>query len=178
MSYFDNFRKVLYGSKEAIDIIESIQLKYKPIIGTIEFYKIRLIDGEKPHNLSYRLYDTTEYHYLLMMINNVVDPYYDWLLSSQELDSYIDDKYGSKRNDIHHFINLDTDRKVDDFDHKKYQNMIDDGIELPLFISPVTNYAFENNENEKKREIVVISPQDISKVHSDFLHNIGNLKRV
>lgn len=50
-------------------------------------------DGEKPEHIADRVYGESQYHWLVLMANEIYNPYFDWPLSSWELDAYIEDKY-------------------------------------------------------------------------------------
>lgn len=54
-------------------------------------YTIR--DSERPDTLSYRLYERPDLHWMFFLINEMINPYYSWPLSTKDLQSYIDDKY-------------------------------------------------------------------------------------
>jgi hypothetical protein len=50
-------------------------------------------DGEKPEHIAERVYQRPDYHWVVLMSNKIYNPYYDWPLSSQDLDSYVYVKY-------------------------------------------------------------------------------------
>jgi hypothetical protein len=50
-------------------------------------------DGEKPEHISQRVYQRPDYHWIVLMSNKIYNPYYDWPMSSQDLDEYIYIKY-------------------------------------------------------------------------------------
>lgn len=177
MAYFSKFSKILYNpdgtiSNKAVNIMNSIAMKYSPIKDTTLYFYYSIQDGEKPEDVSYRYYDSTEYHWLIILLNNVIDPYYDWLLSSHELDAHITDKYGEDQYGIDHFENLTTGRRVDEYDALAFQDMVDNDIDLPQHISPISIRAYEDEKNELKREIRVIDAiyiDDIVKQFEDIM---------
>lgn len=54
-------------------------------------YTIR--DSERPDTLSYRLYERSDLHWMLFLINEIINPYYSWPLSTKDLQNNIDEKY-------------------------------------------------------------------------------------
>jgi len=50
-------------------------------------------DGERPDTLSYKIYNRSDLHWLILLVNEMHDPYYSWPMSQSQLDSYIDKKY-------------------------------------------------------------------------------------
>jgi len=50
-------------------------------------------DTDRPEFISNRLYDTPDLHWVVMKMNDVVDPYYDLPISEYSLRKYVDVKY-------------------------------------------------------------------------------------
>lgn len=186
MSYFTHFDDIFYNAdkqtfNQAVNILNSVAMKYSPIKDTTLYFYHSIQDGEKPEDISYRFYETTEYHWLIILLNNVVNPYYDWLLDSHEMESHLAQKYGDDQYKIHHFENLTTGRWVDEFDSIAFQDMVDNDIDLPFDISPVSIVAYEGMMNEEKREIRVIDARYIDDIikqfedlmSRDLLNNVG-----
>jgi hypothetical protein len=173
MAFFKYYKKINYdpdniGSIKAVNILNSILLQYAPINDTISYYGYTLLDGEKPEDVSYKLYNTPKYHWTILLLNNIIDPQYDWLLSSHELELYMKEKYQSTLYSIHHFEYLDTGETIDQYNSLQYYDMIENDIDLPYNITGVSNRQYEILENEKKREIRVISQSEIRKVAKNF----------
>lgn len=55
------------------------------------YYDIK--DGERPEQIANRLYGNANYHWLILLANDIVDPYYGWYLSQSTLEQYIQQKY-------------------------------------------------------------------------------------
>lgn len=103
MNFFKRFNKVDYEGKQAINITNSILLRFNNINNTTLYYVYRVTDGETAEIISDNVYGNTKFHWVILLLNRVINPYYDWPLSSQELSSYISNKYNPV-NDIHHFV--------------------------------------------------------------------------
>jgi hypothetical protein len=59
------------------------------------FFPYDISNGERADNFSNRYYDDPFMSWLLYLSNNIVDPYYEWYLQSNELEELIIKKYGS-----------------------------------------------------------------------------------
>ena len=57
------------------------------------YYKASISSSERPEVLAYELYNNSEYHWVLLQLNNVVDPYYDWVLEDYTFDELLRKKY-------------------------------------------------------------------------------------
>lgn len=45
-------------------------------------------DGETPESVSYSFYRTTDWWWVICILNDVYNPFYDWPLSQMEMESY------------------------------------------------------------------------------------------
>jgi hypothetical protein len=59
--------------------------------------------GQTVEQLSFNLYNDSEYYWAILLLNNIIDIHSQWPLSSNELDNYIDTKYGSSVDNIRHW---------------------------------------------------------------------------
>ncbi len=172
MAYFNKFASVLYNvdgtmSSQVTNILSSLALKYSPIKDTTLYFYYPLQDGERPEDVSYKFYETTEHHWFIMLLNDVVNPYFDWLLSSHELEAHVNNKYDVP-DGLHHYENIDTGVWLDDYDTKKLNILIDTGASVPQHITPVSIRAYEDLLNEQKREIKVVDALYIDDIIKQF----------
>lgn len=103
MGYFNNFPVLNYSlsstelkSKVCRDIL--VSTKFFDIVSNAEkraniFVDHIIKDGEKPEHIAYKAYGSSELHWIILLSNQIINPYYDWPLSTRDLDSYIDSHY-------------------------------------------------------------------------------------
>ena len=114
MSFFNQFPTINYDinknktTHEATKILNRVKLrgdisKHIPI-----YYKTSLVTSERPDILAYLEYSDSYLHWVLMIMNSVIDPYYDWVIDENVLESIIDLKYPNST------IILKTDHFDDD----------------------------------------------------------------
>jgi hypothetical protein len=118
--------------------------------------------------MAHKFYGSVDYVWVIIIMNNIVNPYFDWPLSTNELERFLDDKYGSNKDGIHHFINLNTREEVDQYDDTIFRNMIKNSEPLPHLISPVSNYDYEFEINENKRSIKIMNRKHLRGVTEQF----------
>ena len=102
-NYFRNLPKVkydIYGAepnkyRNVTNIMKRISFKPSVIEDISDYYPYRVKDGERPDIIAHQRYGTVAYAYLIMLINNIYDPLFDWPLSSQQFEKYLTNKYGS-----------------------------------------------------------------------------------
>lgn len=50
-------------------------------------------ETDRPDIVAHRIYDDSRVHWVILDLNNMVNPYYDWVLSSVAFDNYVQEKY-------------------------------------------------------------------------------------
>jgi hypothetical protein len=103
--YFNYFEKIPYfldDEKKNLDLITNLSLKFKFDDNFKEnkviFYNYVVGDGETPEIVSYKFYGTPEKHWIILSLNNIIHPQFDWPLPENNLKDYIDKKYKSFTN--------------------------------------------------------------------------------
>ncbi len=77
------------------NIMKRVKFKPEVIEDISEYYPYIVKDGERPDIISYVQYDTVAFAYLILLINDIQDPIFDWPLSTQQFEQFISNKYGS-----------------------------------------------------------------------------------
>ena len=95
MKYFSKVPLVNYGGQSARNLLAKAQLTPKTKQTTTLFYPYTMNADDRIDVLSYKYYDNPDYAWLIWMVNEVVDPYYDMALSEDNFKAYIIKKYGS-----------------------------------------------------------------------------------
>ena len=60
------------------------------------FYPYTVTEGERPDTIAHQYYDDSRYSWLVYMSNAMFDPYYDWPLTTNEFENFINEKYGQR----------------------------------------------------------------------------------
>lgn len=76
------------------NIMKRVKFKTDAVDTLSIYYPYYVQEGERPDIVSNKAYGTVAYTYLILLINNIVDPLFDWPLSAQQFESYIISKYG------------------------------------------------------------------------------------
>ena len=58
------------------------------------FIEYSVKDGERPEHIAERIYGDPSYHWLVLLVNDVIDPYHGWYKSSNAMEQYIQKKHG------------------------------------------------------------------------------------
>ena len=100
-NYFRNIPQVNYdinGTEpnnflSVTNIMKRVKFKPQVIEDIAEYYPYYVKDGERPDIISFQKYETVAYAYLIMLVNNIFDPNFDWPLSAQQFEKYIETSY-------------------------------------------------------------------------------------
>jgi len=159
--YFSQFPVTLYtlDDKASAQYVRNIFLRIsfsediKNKLAIYDEYDIK--EGETPEIVSFNLYGTTEYHWLILHTNDILDPRFEWVLSNKQLSDYVSSKYNNPAG-THHYV--DTDGYI--------VNSSASGA------TPVSNYQYEEDLNETKRRIKVIKPLFVAAIVNEFNRKI------
>jgi hypothetical protein len=101
--YFDLFPKLIYdiaGDRSgSYDIATNLFIRLGILNNiknsTVLYYPYLIQDGDTPEMIADKYYGDPQYHWVVLMMNDVVDPFYDWPLSYEKFNKYLVGKYGS-----------------------------------------------------------------------------------
>lgn len=155
INYFKNFPVVQYGEHAVRNIILKGKIGKNLIQSYDTFYPYTIKTGESPTSLSYDYYGSVEFVWIIFLVNDIVDPYYDWPMDEEVFNQYIVNKYGSlpaamnlsqssyyRNPQYSYWMTSTTYENIDEMDRVGW--------------SPVDNYSYEFIKNEEKRKIKLL----------------------
>lgn len=102
MGYFAKFPRVLYSiNKEGNNpkIVPDMLARVKFIDSIISnqslFFKYEVKAGETPEQIANKVYGDPEKNWIILLVNQCIDPQFDWALGPFEFEKYIKQKYAS-----------------------------------------------------------------------------------
>ena len=150
------------------DILRRVKLRTGIRSGTFLFDNYDVKDGERPEDVAFKLYGDAEYHWIVLMTNNITDRYYQWPLSQPQFQEYITDKYGSGSEDaVHHYEKTQDSGPTSSRDNSHLVECnSDDGD--PSIIS---NRDYEYRKQDEYRQIRILDKRFLD----SFLEEFDNL---
>ena len=102
-NYFTSFPSVQYDTtgkapnqyQTVKNIMKRQKLKASVMEDITAYYPYFVQEGERVDTVSYNYYGTTDFAYLILLINNIIDPLFDWPLSTRDFEAYMINKYGN-----------------------------------------------------------------------------------
>ena len=102
MEYFSTFPTTEYDmgkdnkTRTVTNIMRRVGIRGDFLKLLPTYYKQVLTTDQRPEMAADHLYGEAKNHWVLMHLNNTIDPYYDWIIPYKEMDSYINMKYPNK----------------------------------------------------------------------------------
>ena len=184
--FFSNYPRIAYdisGTNStvpdynvAVNLMIRNKLKTAVENDVAVYYPYIVPEGMRPDVLSFQYYGDTIYTWAIYLMNNIIDPYWEWPLSYKDLRSYLIDKYGSietAKSQIHHYEYTARARAEKtgtsdpvpayklEIDYETYTETAVDEREI------IYSYGYEQDLNETKREIQLIDVAYIQSVQDE-----------
>lgn len=180
-NYFKNLPRVGYdingtGKNSFVSVTNIMKrVKFKPSVleDISNYYPYYVKEGERPDIVAHAQYGNIGYAYLILLVNDIYDPNFDWPLNSQVFEKFIINKYGSVTTAIsgikHYFqiIRAEVPRTGTSERIPEVKFAVDETTYDALDISDRTtlsNYDHEVELNDAKREIRLINPDFIQDI--------------
>lgn len=186
MQYFQDFSTLYYNIKGqnelVIDILKRALIKSNVINNIDAYLEYTVKEGDNLQSISYNLYDSVYPFWVILLINQELNPYYCLPLSDEILYKQAVEKYGEEHlNDTHHY----EDKNGNIIDHPIFQDLhgwyriingekiyinkdlINQNIVLEEY-QKISNWEYEIKNNEKKRTIKLLRPEYLDFVIEEF----------
>jgi len=159
---FDKFPDIDYdieGDGNHITVKNILRhFKFRPelVNNTSVFTKWTIRDEDNPWVIADKLYNDSLHFWIVLLANDLMNPYFDWPMNEKQLKNFITQKYGENNIHSHHHYRALKPVGFNDFPEKTicdefYQNK-----------ESVSNYDYEMEKNESKRQIKLIHPDYLS----------------
>jgi len=165
--YFDNFPTIFYDAqltgefKDVKNLLRRVGIRAKVKANTLLFDTYDVRNGETPESLAFKLYGDAELHWVIMLVNNITDRYHDWPMTEAQFLQFVKDKYENVDGTHHYEITQtsgDTSVKI---------NIGTDNTNYPS-ATLITNYEYEQEQQDVKRKIRLLDPSYIADFVEEF----------
>ena len=172
--YFSKIPHILYDSKgqgdykDVTNILRRVAMRSKIKQNTLIYDTYDVKEGETPEMIADRLYNDPELHWVILIVNDITDRYHQWPLSTPQFLAFINDKYDNV-DGVHHYeipqSSGDTKTKIE-----VYQNsaLYTGDSDFYASASIVTNFEYEENQQDEKRKIRLLDPSYIDQFVTEF----------
>lgn len=173
---FRSFPQVNYSLKKNknFELLTNVTLRFKvrDIIKnrTAIYFDYVIKDSDRPDVIASKYYDDPTLDWIIFLVNDIVDPYYDWPLNDEGFDSYMRTLYGSTataKATVYEYRKIISNQTVR-FDGKiipKRTVVIDENTYNSLAATDreqITAYDYYFEQNTEKRKIKILDKQFVS----------------
>lgn len=174
---FSFFPAVNYNGKQTTDIFRDYRFYFNRVLQNYKPRTYQLTGTLRPEQLSETLYGNQQYYWVILMLNNVYDPFYGWITDQETAYQCAIQRY-SKVGGEQVLYHMDSE-------NNRYYNLVEDpnnighwydkGDKNMLYLQyqgvlvPVDIYEDAILRNESNRSIQIISSSDIQSFISDFI---------
>ena len=171
MSDFSRFPLMAYdiagnnNYKLLPNILRRVKLRSGMRSGLFLFDNYDVADGERPEDIAFKYYGDPEYHWVILMTNNITDRYYQWPLTQPQFAEHLTDKYGAGSEDAtHHYEITQTSGPTSSRD---YSHMVECNSDEtnPTIIS---NREYEQRKQDEYRQIRLLDKRYLNGFVNEF----------
>ena len=165
--YFANFPLIPYDSvgngefKVVTNLLKRVALRSKVKSNTLLFDTYDVKEGETPESIADKLYDDSELHWVILLVNDITDRYHQWPMSSSQFLAFINDKY-SNVDATHHYeiaqTSGDTTIKI---------NVGTVNTDYPA-ATLITNFEYEEARQDTLRKVRLLDPDYIGAFVAEY----------
>ena len=162
--YFHPFPTIKYDptgsgyTTEIKDIMTRVAVKKWVRNKASAFALYGVPNGATPDMVAFFLYDDTEYHWVVLMFNEILDSYYGWPLGTQDFKRFVASKY-TDPTAVHHYEIPQTSGNT----RIKIKVM-----STVVGSTAVSNLEYEADLNEQKMQIRVLKPEFLNQFVREF----------
>ena len=193
MQYFNTLPKVVYtDAKGKSQIFTNLMARASVIPSFLKnpilYYEYDIQEGDTPEIVAHKYYGDSYRYWIVLFANEMLDPQWDWPLTSNQFNKYIIDKYPTidTYSTVHHYEKIITTYDIDTLTTTKkvvaigkdlYDKFINTNESLTLPTGKVnltetrnvvSVYDYELQLNEDKRKIKLLNSQYVTQFEAEL----------
>ena len=147
------------------NILKRVKLRSGIRSGAFLFDNYDVADGERPEDIAFKYYGDPEYHWVILMTNNITDRYYQWPLTQPQFAEHLTDKYGAGSEDaVHHYEITQTSGPTSSRD---YSHMVECNSD-ETNPSIISNRDYEQRKQDEYRQIRLLDKKYLGVFTEEF----------
>ena len=194
MKYFETLPKIVQTENFSAQLMTNIMARASVIPSLLSnplvYYEYDVQDGDTPEIVAQKYYGDSYAYWVVLYTNQMTDPQWDWPLSYNNFNSYIEEKYTNNSinaySTVHHYekittqVDLATNTTTTNkliIDEDTYNSLTETSntYSLPtgnVFVTITKNavsiYDYELDLNESKRSIKILNRAYLNQIQDEF----------
>lgn len=183
---FSVFDEISYNGVKIADIFHNIGYYYDIIKSNFDLEEYRIESNDRPEMVSYKLYQDPNLYWVLFIVNDITDPFHEWMLDEEAIHETIEYRYENSGGP--NVVDYHKDEQG-----RRYYNLVeypigsgnwyDQGdtnrayLQYTGTLIPITRIEDAIDKNDEKRYINIIKPNDIDKFLELISDQIERVKK-
>jgi len=170
--YFSQFEQGYYdlkgdgNEKLVTDLMTRVKVREKIIDEASLYDNYDVPSGERPEDTAFKHFGSAQYHWVILMTNNITDAFYEWPMSEQNFEAFLKDKY-TNPDAIHHYEVTQSSGKTKANGPEDYSYLIEVNSDAAGAQS-VSNRQYEQRIQDSRRQIQLLSPSYLNTFLEEF----------
>ena len=170
--YFSQFEQGYYdlkgdgNEKLVTDLMTRVKVRAKIIDEASLYDKYDVPSGERPEDTAFKHFGSAQYHWVILMTNNITDAFYEWPMSEQTFETFLIDKY-TNPDAIHHYEVTQSSGKTTANGPEDYSYLIEVNSDSAGAQS-VSNREYEQRLQDSRRQIQLLNPSYLNTFLEEF----------
>lgn len=164
--YFRDFPLTPYTlngiEREVLDFIHRWKFSSNVRDNVSAYSEWTIRDEDSLRGIAYKLYGSEHYFWIVMMMNDLIDPFFDWPLNEADLRENVISIYGEENIYSHNRWESDDDENIYALPSGEVVSS-----DYPYNRVSINNYDVESEKNEAKRNIKLLKPGYLPQVKDE-----------
>lgn len=170
--YFAQFPTIFYDAvgktepKIVTHLLKRVAMHSKAKSTTELYDTYDLRNGETPEMIAHKYYGDAEYHWVILLVNNITDRYHQWPMNTRQFLAHLAERYDNV-DGVHHYeinqVSGDTSVKIN-----IGTSNIDENGDTISSATLITNREYEEAKQDTLRRIRLLDPDYLEQFVEDF----------
>lgn len=195
MKYFETLPKIVVTENKVSKVFTNLLARTNVIQGLINnpllFYTYDIQESDTPEIIAHKYYDDIDRYWIVLLVNQIFDPQWNWPLTPTNFDKYVLSKYDGSLDNIHHYekIVTKTNRSplgstttvdTEIISEETYNDLPYNSdntytigseiVDVNIKTKIVTIREYELELNESKRNIKLLNVDYVQKIESELFN--------
>ena len=176
--YFAQFPTIFYDAvgktepKIVTHLLKRVAMHSKAKSTTALYDTYDLRNGETPEMIAHKYYGDAEYHWVILLVNNITDRYHQWPMNTRQFLAHLAERYDNV-DGVHHYeinqVSGDTSVKI----NIGTSNLDENGDTISN-ATLITNREYEEEKQDILRKIRLLDPEYLEQFVEEFQRLISD----
>jgi hypothetical protein len=193
MQYFSTLPKIVKSGSDGTSVLMTNLMARASIMpeflkNPLIYYQYDIQEGDTPEIIAHKYYGDSYRFWIVLFVNQIIDPQWDWPMDSTTFNKFIQDKYQefNPYSQIHHYektiTQYDRNTQVTTIDkividELAYDELLETNntytlptgiVDITITKQEISYYNYELDLNESKRNIKLLNANYVDEIESQL----------